>query len=523
MTAITSTDPLLTDALDAIGFSKLTKYRSVRIWRQTNSRLGFLNRILEQMEPQAHRLLLSYASSRIADSGYSSSLDEVRHRFTVAYCALLNQINYVEDCVAQLDINNTIDQEPTGDLGYSLTPSPDDALFTHSVDVLTPLYRHWDKYWADYSLATLKLHYSEWCLFPSGTWDTAAKLLVSSTYASRRSTIMSRINYALKAAHDAGWYMVFDTLTIAPARVMDFYDNPNALRDYFRNVGRRIASAIGADPLKSHADFYQYFCVPEYGTERGRLHFHVIHLCRDLPAGSIDPNFGRRVRNARQIDTFKSLWSYGQTLPIALRYCNDAFTRRGWLWPVDANGKPVEAKPYIAIGYYVSKYVCKNVDMAKADNINSREDSKWNRLIPLQMRKSFRVRMSRQFGIMKLSTMGLSTASLLQLNRLHHSVTPFNRNLRVMMRKEICRRLSGVSITDIRAFKSPTLNLLAALRASMKATPEFSLVNFTAILTPTLNIEDISDESRQWLSRFGLLTAQIKAGQGSTGKVFGSK
>src|SRR5436190_20591708 len=31
----------------------------------------------------------------------------------------------------------------------------------------------------------------------------------------------------------------------------------------------------------SHADCYQYFCVPEYGTANGRLHFHAVHKNTD--------------------------------------------------------------------------------------------------------------------------------------------------------------------------------------------------------------------------------------------------
>src|SRR5206468_12045124 len=37
----------------------------------------------------------------------------------------------------------------------------------------------------------------------------------------------------------------------------------------------------------SHADCYQYFCVPEYGTANGRLHFHAVHFMRTLPTGSV--------------------------------------------------------------------------------------------------------------------------------------------------------------------------------------------------------------------------------------------
>src|SRR5690606_5228900 len=67
--------------------------------------------------------------------------------------------------------------------------------------------------------------------------------------------------------------------------------------DYFRDIGRMVLAAEGRKANDSHADCYQYFCVPEYGTANGRLHFHAVHFMRTLPTGSVDPNFGRRVRN----------------------------------------------------------------------------------------------------------------------------------------------------------------------------------------------------------------------------------
>src|SRR5437762_668345 len=54
----------------------------------------------------------------------------------------------------------------------------------------------------------------------------------------------------------------------------------------------------------------QYFCVPEYGTANGRLHFHAVHFMRTLPTGSVDPNFGRRVRNRRQLNSLQNTWPY---------------------------------------------------------------------------------------------------------------------------------------------------------------------------------------------------------------------
>src|SRR5205085_7407691 len=76
-----------------------------------------------------------------------------------------------------------------------------------------------------------------------------------------------------------------------------------------------IGLGIPAEPLfrsnDSHADCYQYFCVPEYGTANGRLHFHAVHFMRTLPTGSVDPNFGRRVRNRRQLNSLQNTWPYG--------------------------------------------------------------------------------------------------------------------------------------------------------------------------------------------------------------------
>src|SRR5262245_50316291 len=88
--------------------------------------------------------------------------------------------------------------------------------------------------------------------------------------------------------------IVFATITLDDYRLESFYDNPNALRYYFRDIGRMVLAAEGRKANDSHADCYQYFCVPEYGTANGRLHFHAVHFMRTLPTGSVDPNFGRR-------------------------------------------------------------------------------------------------------------------------------------------------------------------------------------------------------------------------------------
>src|SRR5438093_663782 len=104
-----------------------------------------------------------------------------------------------------------------------------------------------------------------------GIKDECSRLLEASTMKSRRGFAIQRLMNAMRQAHADGWFIVFDTLTLADDRLEAFYDNPNALRDYFRDIGRMVLAAEGRKANDSHADCYQYFCVPEYGTANGRL------------------------------------------------------------------------------------------------------------------------------------------------------------------------------------------------------------------------------------------------------------
>src|SRR5258706_594079 len=91
---------------------------------------------------------------------------------------------------------------------------------------------------------------------------------------SRRGFAIQRLMNAMRQAHADGWFIVFDTLTLADDRLKAIYDNPNVLRDYFRDIGRMVLAAEGPNANDSYGDCYPYFCGPEYGTANGRLHFH---------------------------------------------------------------------------------------------------------------------------------------------------------------------------------------------------------------------------------------------------------
>src|SRR5207248_2489943 len=74
-------------------------------------------------------------------------------------------------------------------------------------------------------------------LFQVSIKDECSRLLEASTMKSRRGFAIQRLMNAMRQAHADGWFIVFDTLTLADDRLEAFYDNPNALRDYFRDIG----------------------------------------------------------------------------------------------------------------------------------------------------------------------------------------------------------------------------------------------------------------------------------------------
>src|SRR5690606_40326578 len=81
-------------------------------------------------------------------------------------------------------------------------------------------------------------------------------------------------------------------------------------------------------------------------------------------------------------------WPYGYSMPIAVRYTQDAFSRSGWLWPVDAKGEPLKATSYMAVGFYVAKYVNKKSDMdLAAKGLGAKE---WNNSLKTKLRSEER-------------------------------------------------------------------------------------------------------------------------------------
>src|SRR5256885_14260460 len=101
---------------------------------------------------------------------------------------------------------------------------------------------------------------------------------------------------------------------------------------------------------------------------------------------------------------------------IAVRYTQDAFSRSGWLWPVDAKGEPLKATSYMAVRFYVAKYVNKKSDMDLDDKglVAKEWSNSLKSKLSLLPKKLFIIRMSRSLGMKMLSMANLLTECLFQ-------------------------------------------------------------------------------------------------------------
>src|SRR5580704_12452851 len=146
------------------------------------------------------------------------------------------------------------------------------------------------------------------------------------------------------------------------------------------------------------------------------------------------------------------------------------------------------AASYMAVRFYVGKYVNKNLDMdLAAKGLGAKE---WNTSLKTKLsllpKKLFRIRMSRNFGMKMLTMTNLSTECLIQLTKLGYDATPFNQILKQNAKREMRLRLGKVTVADVLAAQPVTTNLLKFMRASIKMIGVSNLLSFIASMTQKL-------------------------------------
>lgn len=214
-----------------------------------------------------------------------------------------------------------------------------------------------------------------------------------------------------EAVEHPDWFLVFDTLTVDTEHHDEFWGDKkrheHIWKRYNQAITRDVARALGLKRGEyKQSDIHRYVAVVERGEKTGRLHVHVVHYVKELPNGSSDPNYSRRVPNYREIRYWKKYWTLGFSSPQAVRFhSSDAYARRGWRWPVQRSKR--DRSTYVAVklasaadlGRYLGKYLGKDVH-------NSRKDERWR----------FRTKMTQGFGKQKLRQF-METLTLAELRK----------------------------------------------------------------------------------------------------------
>src|SRR5262249_940375 len=142
----------------------------------------------------------------------------------------MDELAQCSNVLPQIDINNTIDHRTEGDEKWLLENEKTVTPFCCKLAAERPLKDIRDEH--NYpKMKGIKEQWSRW--------------LEASTMQLRTGFAIQGLMNARRQAHADGWFIVFDTLTLADDRLEAFYDNPNALRDYFRDIGRMVLAAEG--------------------------------------------------------------------------------------------------------------------------------------------------------------------------------------------------------------------------------------------------------------------------------------
>lgn len=326
------------------------------------------------------------------------------------------------------------------------------------------------------------------------TEDEATEILRQWNKSGRLSEYRQRLLREAEVRHLYGWYFVFDNLTINNECLDDVQTSYQIIRNYTRAISHSICRAAGIDRTE-HKQVYRYFACPEHGSKNGRLHWHIMHICKHLPEGSVDPNLGNERRHKREIDSFKEHWQYGNNIPIAVRYSGDGFSKLGWYVPIDKKGEAVSKNSSIeATAHYLCKYVTKYMD---------EDECKKNRKISKTLKH--RLSMSRNMGRIFPSLNRLPVNDLTKMSSLSVTESKYALLLRKESRNELRQRIldAGNSLQSNLENSRPKKDILTLLRCMTQSAQNLNLLNLENILTPKYSKTDLSKIGQDYLELVG--------------------
>lgn len=236
-----------------------------------------------------------------------------------------------------------------------------------------------------------------------GDQDEAEKRFLSRLEIANRNARardhMNRIHLEVIEKIHLGWFIVFDTLTVSEWNYNKVFKKDS--REFEKYI-RRFRRLLGYD---KETNKHSYFCVTEYGKERGRLHYHCLHFLEKWPEKFSDPNYGAGVPYRRIVDGFRAAWQNGFCGPIAVRFSgDDSFGRLGWRWPVvrndDGSVTALDPSAPAQMAFYMGKYL----------NKEKGKDFKW------------KTRISQKFGseILRITCQKVGAEALMHLTTIRN-------------------------------------------------------------------------------------------------------
>lgn len=431
--------------------------------------------------------------------------------------------------------------------------------------------RKWNKYKRHLTIRDLRLEVG---LRPQYRKDnTVCNLMRKQAYAKLQNVTTQKIRYEITRASEQSWFMVFDTLKLANHSIPAFQAAQDSSAKPIGQYCKGVASAIRASKLseyrievtkqfksisldsdkyseyfysvckpslrlpktkavaidrmvsamhfrlkRNQSSYYRYVCVPEYGSDTGRLHYHLLHLMQTMPVfpgesgdhnTALDPNYGRPARNYREIKGFSRQWPYSnQNTAIAVRHNHDAFTNRlGWFWPLDSNKQAIPVKSPVAVASYMAKYISKSVD--ELESASDRWASTVKSIVGRDVRIDYRISSSNGFGWSDLKQSALSIpddSTLVELARLEYTVSPYYYLIGKVAKIAIAKRFPGTPVSDLLVMLSDKFDFVGLVKGSlgMKGGHTDELPERMRKLT----LDELSDNAISFLSTNGLLTDQ---------------
>lgn len=380
-----------------------------------------------------------------------------------------------------------------------------------------------------------------------GTPDKVTRDMRKEQLESQGAMQKQKLKWSLKCAHESGWYIIFDTVTLQNEKLFNYCADETAVRDYTKACANMVMDAEIKDGLYEKKNkpgsnkYYQYFCAPEYGSANGRLHFHILHLVRTLPENmrqdpckGMNPvqqkefkTTGKEQADAQNIVTpFKDLWKYGIIQKtLAVRYDNDAYKKDGWKTPVDqVTGETKRGRVMDMVANYVTKYVTKVVNQSieayESDHDASAKTTElsvnmaaWRGIVKRHVPsyidvKNPKISMSRSLGRDGVLSMGkLEHHDVITIANVSGHVTPFGKIFRKVAKEELLARflmhdvtLSDITIPELSAL-SPEDTPMSLRRRIEQGDMDAQEQYLAQIQYVYLEEDDLSDEVMAYLAK----------------------